>query len=148
MSQTIRQKVLFKNTNPKALYELYMDSKKHSQATGSPAKLSGKEGGDFSAHDGYITGKNLHLVKDQLIVQTWRGSDWEEQDADSVFLIRLEKKGKDTVLHVVHAQVPDNQVKDIAEGWQTYYWKPWKKMLGARPVVKRSSKIKHDGTGT
>lgn len=50
MPKNIVQKVVFKNTTPKALYELYMDSKKHSVATGAPAKISAKEGGKFSAH--------------------------------------------------------------------------------------------------
>ncbi len=136
MSKTIRQKVLFKNTSPKALYELYMDSKKHSAATGAPAKISAKEGGDFSAHDGYINGKNLHLAKDQLIVQSWRGADWDKSDQDSVFMIRLEKKGKDTVLHAVHTNVPEKQAEGINKGWHDHYWKPWKKFLAGKPIGK------------
>ncbi len=30
MPKTIKQKIVFKNTKPKDLYDLYMDSKKHS----------------------------------------------------------------------------------------------------------------------
>ena len=45
MAKTIQQKVVFKNTTPNVLYDLYMDSKKHSIATAAPAKLSTKEGG-------------------------------------------------------------------------------------------------------
>ena len=69
MTKTLLQKILFKNTTPKALYDLYMDSKKHSIATGAPAKLSDKVGGKYSVHGGYITGKNLQLVKNKLIIQ-------------------------------------------------------------------------------
>jgi hypothetical protein len=64
MAKTIVQKVLFKNTTPKALYELYTDSKKHSASTGSNTKISAREGATFSGSDGYISGKNLNLVKD------------------------------------------------------------------------------------
>ncbi|MBK5285208.1 MAG: hypothetical protein JJE25_07370, partial [Bacteroidia bacterium] len=59
MAKTIVQKVVFKNTTPKILYDLYMDSKKHSLVTGGPAVISAKEGTKYSAHGGYIKGKNL-----------------------------------------------------------------------------------------
>ena len=52
MTKTITQKIVFKNTNTKTLYEMYMDSKKHTIATGAPAKLSDKTGGNYSAHGG------------------------------------------------------------------------------------------------
>ncbi len=93
--KTIKQKFLFKNTKPKDLYDLYMDSKKHSLATGAPATISPKEGGKYSAHGNYIKGKNLQLIKNKLIVQTWRGAGWDKADEDSTFIIYLEQKGND-----------------------------------------------------
>ncbi len=139
MAKTITQKILFKNTSPKALYELYMNSKKHSAATGATAKISAKTGGDYSAHDGYINGKNLHLVKDELILQSWRASDWGKNDADSTWMMRFEKKGKNTVLHAVHFNVPDNQADGISKGWNEFYWEPWKKFLGGKTVKKNKT---------
>lgn len=62
MSKTIYQKIIFKNSNTKELYDLYMDSKKHSIATGAPANISPKEGGRYSAYGNYIKGKNLQLL--------------------------------------------------------------------------------------
>ena len=129
MSKTIVQKVVFKNTTAKALYDLYMDAKKHSEVTGSEAKISAKEGSAFSAHGGYIKGKNLQLIKDKLIVQSWKAEDWDKEDMDSTFIINLETKGKDVVLHAIHANVPDNQSESLSDGWNEYYWKPWKKFL-------------------
>ncbi len=136
MSKTIIQKIVFKNATARDLYDLYMDEKKHSMATAAPAKISQKEGGRYSAHDGYITGKNLQLVKDKLIVQTWRAQDWADSDLDSTFILSMEQKEKDTVLQVVHAHVPDRQVKDIDKGWRTFYWGPWKKYLSGKPILK------------
>lgn len=98
MPKAIVHKVVFKNTTAKDLYDLYMNEKKHSIATGAPAKVSSKEGGTYSAHGGYITGKNLHLVKDRLIVQTWRAQSWDKEDTDSIFIISLEPKVKNVVL--------------------------------------------------
>ncbi len=136
MAKTIHQKIVFKNTSPKALYELYMNSKKHSKATGAPAKISAKIGGEYSAHGGYITGKNLHLAKDQTIVQTWRAQGWDKNDVDSTFIINLEKKGKNTVLHAIHANVPDKQAESIEKGWHAHYWGPWKQFLAGKPIKK------------
>ena len=126
MAKTIVQKVVFKNTAPEILYDLYMDAKKHSLVTGAPAVISAKVGSKFTAHGGYIKGKNLHLVKNKTIVQSWRGEDWSKTDEDSIFILHLEPKGKDTVLHVVHSNLPDKHAESIDKGWHEYYWEPWK----------------------
>ena len=52
MAKTIEQKLVFKNTTPKAVYDLYMNAKLHSHITGGPAKISDKVGSSFSAHGG------------------------------------------------------------------------------------------------
>lgn len=129
MPKTIVQKVVFKNTTAKVLYDLYMDAKKHSLVTGAPAKISAKVGSKYSAHGGYINGKNLQLVKDKLIVQSWKAQDWDKEDIDSTFIILLEPKGKDVILHMTHANVPDKHSAGVKSGWNDYYWKPWKKYL-------------------
>ena len=136
MSKTLVQKIVFKNTKAKDLYDLYMDAKKHSEATMAPAKITAKEGSRFSAHEDYIGGKNLRLVKNKLIVQTWRASNWKNEDPDSIFIISLEAKGNDTVLHAIHANLPDEHADSINKGWHDYYWKPWKKYLSGKPMDK------------
>lgn len=132
MPKTIVQKVVFKNTTAKALYDLYMDAKKHSLVTGAAAKISAKEGSKYFAHGGYINGKNLQLVKDKLIVQSWKAEDWDKEDIDSTFIILLEPKGKDVILHMTHANVPDKHSAGVKSGWNDYYWKPWKKYLSGK----------------
>jgi activator of HSP90 ATPase len=139
MPKTIVQTVVFKNATTKDVYDLYMDEKKHSQATGDPAKITAKVGSTFSAGNGYITGKNLHLVKNKLIVQTWRARDWKSSDLDSTFIISLQPKGKDVLLQAVHANIPDKHVKGIDKGWHEYYWEPWKKYLAGKPVLRSPS---------
>ena len=56
MTRAIQQSVEF-SVSPKELFELYMDSKKHSAATGGPAKISRKAGGKFTAFGGMLRGK-------------------------------------------------------------------------------------------
>src|ERR1022692_4844477 len=117
MAKTIVQSVVFKNTTPKDLYDLYMNAKKHSKATGAPAEITNKEGAPFSAHAGYITGQNLKLVKDSLIVQSWRGADWDKKEPDSTFAIHLEPRGKNVTLHAIHSNIPDKHAEGIEKDW-------------------------------
>ena len=138
MSKTIVQNVLFKDTLPKDLYQIYMDAGKHSKATGAPAEIADNEGSAFSAHSGYITGRNLQLVKDRLIVQSWRAQSWKSDDIDSSFIIYLEQKEADTILHAVHANVPDDAVDGLESGWHKMYWEPFKLYLAGTPISKAS----------
>ena len=129
MSKILKQSVSF-NVSASFLYTIYMDSKKHSAAIGAPVKIGKKVGDGFSAHGDYIKGKNLLLKKNKMIVQTWRGSDWDKKDEDSIFMLTFEEKGKDkSTLHMVHANVPDKYAKGIDQGWKDYYWVPWKDYL-------------------
>jgi activator of HSP90 ATPase len=131
---TIIQKVVFKNTRKESLYDLYMNAKSHSLITDGPVKISEKAGSAFNAFDGYITGKNLMIIKNELIVQSWHGADWDEKDPDSVFIISLEQKGKDVVLNAVHANVPDNKEESLSKGWHEFYWNPWKQHLAGKTI--------------
>jgi activator of HSP90 ATPase len=133
---TIIQKVLFKNTTSETLYKLYMNAKMHSMLTGGPVEISAKVGSSFRAFGDYITGKNLQLVKNQLIVQSWRGSDWDKKDPDSVFVISLDQKGNDVMLNMIHANVPDDKEEDLDKGWKDFYWKPWKQHLAGKTITR------------
>ncbi len=135
--KTLTQKVVFKNSTPEELYEMYMDAKLHSMLTGGAAKITKKEGAKFSAYDNYIVGKNFQLVPGKLIVQSWRGTDWKKSDLDSVFMLHLEKQGNDAVLNMVHANIPDDQAEGIKSGWNDFYWIPWKAHLSGEKVEKK-----------
>ncbi len=134
MAKTIIQTVTFSNASAADLYDLYMNSEKHSIATGAPATISPKEGGEYFVHNGYIGGTNLKLVKDQLIVQTWRAVNWAKEEPDSIFMIFLEPRGKNVTLHAIHANVPDSAYESIDKGWHEHYWKPWEKYLAGKPI--------------
>jgi activator of HSP90 ATPase len=136
MAKNIVQKVTFKNTKPEKVFELYANARKHSAIAGGPVKVSTKAGAPFSAWGGYITGNTIHAVKDKLFVQTWHGSDWAPGAPHSYFSIMLEPKGKDVVLHAIHANVPDEHAGHLAQGWHDHYWNLWKQHLAGK-VVKR-----------
>ena len=131
-TEPIIQTVVFKNATPKEIYDLYMDQKKHAALTGAPAKIEAKVGGKFSAYSGGLKGTILHLEKNKMIVQTWRSDAFKKSDVDSMLFIQLEAKGKDTILKMVHGNVPEQDYKGVTSGWPTYYWEPMKEHLKSR----------------
>jgi activator of HSP90 ATPase len=119
-TKAIRQRVTFKGA-PHDVYELLMDSKKHSGFTGSKSRLSRKEGGKISAYDGYIEGWNVKLVPDSKIVQKWRGSDWPAGWFSTV-TFKFERVPSGTKMTFVQTDVPEDQFESISEGWVENYW--------------------------
>ncbi|MBI4392732.1 MAG: SRPBCC domain-containing protein [Euryarchaeota archaeon] len=128
MARTIIQSVKFATT-PDDLFDTYLDPKRHSAATGGGAMISMKLGAPFTAWDGFIEGVNLAVVAKRLIVQSWRGSDWREDDADSLLVLSFSKDMNGAVLDLVHANVPDDQYEALDAGWHEHYWKPWREYI-------------------
>jgi activator of HSP90 ATPase len=130
MTRTIEQHAVFR-APAKTIFDLYMDSQKHTAATGAPAKLSRKAGSAWYAHGGAIGGKNLLIVPEKLIVQSWRAKHWKKDEL-SILTLRFSKALGGTRLDLVHVGVPQHDQKGVRQGWPKYYWKPWKKYLAAR----------------
>jgi activator of HSP90 ATPase len=128
MTPIIQQSVRFRAT-PELLFELYVDSRKHSASTGMPAKVSRKVGGKFTAFGGKIHGKNVVVDPGKRIVQLWRASHWKKQDW-SVLILSFNPVAGGTEIDLVHVGVPSYDQRGVSEGWPKYYWKPWKKFLG------------------
>lgn len=125
--KSIRQTASFK-ASPKEVYNLLMDSKKHSAFTDAKASISRRVGGKFTAYDGWIEGMNVALVPDKKIVQKWRGDDWPESQF-SVATFELKRKGTGTLLTFTQKGVPESVYKDISSGWKEFYWTKIKKYL-------------------
>ncbi len=131
MSKTVQMTQSF-DVPPKVLYNLYMKADQHAAATGWKVKISKKVGDRFTSGDGWIRGKTLHLVPFKMIVQTWRGKDWDKAIPDSVLTIRFDADGDGTKVTLVHALVPEDSAKSIREGWRNYYFKRWRAYLKAQ----------------
>jgi activator of HSP90 ATPase len=105
-----------------------MDSKKHTEFTGSKAKISGEVGGKIMAYDGYILGENVELVKNKRIVQKWRGDDWPKGHY-SVATFDLEEIDEGTKLIFTQTKVPEQEFAMVSQGWYEFYWDPMRKKL-------------------
>ena len=98
-----------------------MDSKKHTEFTESKAEISRNIGGKFRTFDNWASGKNIELIQDKKIVQTWRGADWPKDHYSTITLI-LTQKGKETILDFTQTEIPEELYNDIKQGWKDWYW--------------------------
>ena len=131
MTRPIQQSVVFK-ASPRTLYEMYMDSKKHSAATGGAARISRTPGGRFTAWNKMLCGRTLLLVPDKMIVQSWRSVNFKHAHPDSILVITFRKIAGGTRVDLVHVNVPVRDHHGVSKGWPAYYWKPWKRYLAAQ----------------
>jgi activator of HSP90 ATPase len=101
----------------------WLNSALHSAITGADAVCSIKEGHKFTAWDGYISGKNLKLVPNKKIIQTWRTTDFKAEDKDSRIEISLKDVENGCQMTLWHSKIPAQQ-PDYENGWIEYYIKP------------------------
>lgn len=141
MPKTIQQSVTLPAPAEK-LFDMYLSPTKHSAFTGGPVSISSKEGSRFRAFDGMISGKTLLVVPKHMIIQTWRGSEWKKEDIDSILVLTFWPEGDRGRIELVHVNVADSDYEDVREGWEKYYWKPWREYLekeereGKKPRVR------------
>ncbi len=126
----IKQTVTF-DARPSVVFEALMNSRKHSEFTGAPAKIGAAAGQPFSAYGGYITGFNLDITKNKSIVQAWRVKGWPKGVWSVASFTLVAAKGGKTKLSFSHTGVPANEVKGITAGWKSSYWAPLKAMIKA-----------------
>ena len=115
------------NVKPGEIYKAWLDSQKHGEMTGTDAEIDPNLNGSFSIWNGYITGNNVELVKNKIIVQRWRTTDFPPESDHSVIEIQLSDTPKGTKILLNHYNIPDGQGNDYKEGWKEYYFKPMKK---------------------
>jgi activator of HSP90 ATPase len=128
-TKSFQQKVIFK-AKPAEIYNALMDSQKHSSFTGGKAVIGKKVGDEFTAYDGYITGKNVELIPGKKIVQTWKATDdgWPEEHYSTIEFV-FKRTNEGTELQFTHTNIPTTVKADYAQGWEDYYWSPIKAML-------------------
>ncbi len=123
MKFTIKTKI---KTTPDKIYRAWLTSKGHAAMTGGDAKCNAKVGGKFTAWDEYISGKNLELIPDQYIKQSWRTVEFDPDQADSLLEIQLKEiKPGITELTLTHSDLLSKDIK-YKKGWVESYFDPMK----------------------
>jgi hypothetical protein len=120
----------FTGVAPERLYQIYVDAKEHELATGQPAAIDVKEGGNFSAYGGYLTGKFIRLVPGQLVVQYWRSKHFKDTDPDAILSIAFRKNEYGQAeTELVLTNVPDEVTRHDNSSWNHFYWEPFREYL-------------------
>ncbi|SRR5258706_9191259 len=128
------------------VWDALVDPKHIDKWGGGPAKMDGKVGTKFSLWGGSIWGKNTKVISGKKLVQDWY-SDSEEKKwkEPSVVMFDLSKEEDGsahsagsgqagssqagTKLELIHENIPDEDAKNIDEGWKDYYLGPLKEYV-------------------
>jgi len=116
---------------PADIYKAWLSTKGHTAMTGSPAKVTGKIGGKFTAWDGYIFGSTLDLTPNQRIVQAWRTSEFPDEAPDSRLEVKFEEVNDGTKVTIIHTNMPDEQVDSYRQGWEDFYFVPMRSFFSS-----------------
>jgi len=114
------------NTTAKKIYETWLSSEGHTKMTGGSAVVSDIIGGKFTAWDGYIEGENIDLKPNKRILQTWRTSEFKEDEEDSKIEVLLNEVDGKTELTLIHANLSESG-EQYKNGWQDHYFEPMAK---------------------
>jgi len=93
-----------------------------------PTKLNPHVGGEFALFDGYIVGRQLELVPNELLVQAWRVLNWP-RGVYSLARFEFSEQAGVTTIVFDHKGFPKGTAEHLASGWQEHYWDPLTKLL-------------------
>ena len=128
MRNIIRQSVVLPAA-PEKLFEMYMNPVTHQTITGAPVNIEDQSGAEFRAFDGALTGTILEVIKPRLIIKSWRSINFLDEDPDSTLILSFTSDGDKGRIDLVHLDVPDQDYDGIDQGWEKYYWTPWRAYL-------------------
>jgi len=114
------------NTTAKKIYKTWLSSEGHTKMTGGSAIISDIIGDKFTAWDGYIEGKNIDLEPNKRILQTWRTSQFKEDEEDSKIEVLLNEVDGKTELTLIHTNLSESG-EHYKNGWQDHYFEPMAK---------------------
>ena len=93
-----------------------------------PTAISAELGGPFTLFGGYITGRQLEMVRDKRLVQAWRAASWAAGDFSVVKFV-LEPQGQACKVIFDHEGFPTSHGASLLYGWRVHYWEPLAKLL-------------------
>jgi activator of HSP90 ATPase len=93
-----------------------------------PARIDARAGGAFALFGGYISGRIIELIPDELLVQAWRVGNWSP-GVYSIARFQLYEQGSGTRIAFDHTGFPIGAAGHLAEGWEQNYWEPLRRLL-------------------
>ncbi len=71
----------------------------------------------------------LRLQTEALVVQAWRSTNFGEDDADSTLVLSFSDDDDGGRIDLVQIGVADRDYDGVRDGWEKYYWTPWRAYL-------------------
>jgi activator of HSP90 ATPase len=144
MSRTISEVIDFDVGTPQEIYNLYMDSQKQSDVSGSDVNIGQKAGDRFTALNGMIKGTNLYIIPNRMIIQSWRSLLWKKDVLDAVVTIIFNKHENRTQINLINANLPDHERQFFDRDSFLNLWKSYIK-AGVKEEVKKQKKLEKGG---
>jgi activator of HSP90 ATPase len=138
-AESIHQEPSFKATRQR-VYEALTDTTQFDKVTdlsgvmksmsqmNKPTEISQQVGGTFALFGGYIVGRHIELIPNELIVQAWRVTGWG-RGVYSIVRFEFTEQGVSTKIMFEHSGFPRGEGEHLAAGWQANYWAPLEKFL-------------------
>ena len=128
MRNIIRQSIVLP-AKAEELFEMYLDPSIHKSIIGASVEIGHERGSHFQAYDGALTGQILEVVKQRLIIKSWRSDNFKTDDPDSTLILSFTPEGDEGRIDLIHLDVPDHDYEGVSQGWGKYYWEPWREYL-------------------
>lgn len=108
---------------PERIFNAWLSGDEHGLMIGSTATYDASTG-EFTAWDGYISGRTTDQQPTSRIVQAWRTTEFPEGAADSRLEVRLEEVEGGTQVTLLQTDIPDGQGESYEVGWSDHYFDP------------------------
>ena len=114
---------------PEKLFWMYLDPAQHAAFTGHAVTIGAEPGAPFEAFGGALSGAMLRVVAPRLIVQSWRSVNFPAAAPDSTLFLSFTPEGREGRIDLVHVDVPVEDFDGVTQGWEKFYWMPWREFL-------------------
>jgi activator of HSP90 ATPase len=94
--------------------------------SGYPAQMSTTPGSEFSLFEGDIVGRNIEFKQNSFIKQHWY---FEGELNESIVTMTLRPEKNNTVVELIHTNVPEEVYEEMLNGWKKIYFGSLKKFF-------------------
>ena len=65
-------------------------------------------------------------------MQSWRSTNFATDDPDSTLVLLFAPVAGGGRIDLVHVDVPEQDYQGVTQGWEKFYWTPWRRYLEQR----------------
>ena len=137
MSKTISEVIDFDVGTPEEIFNLYMDSQKQAEVSGYDFNIGQNVGDKFTALNGMVKGRNLYIIPNRMIVQSWRNLIWKKDTLDAVVTMIFTQHENGTRIELINANIPEKEQQFIGRDTLLDLWKAYIKSPKEKEVVEK-----------